>query len=94
MKKRLRDRLEVRQKAMEDQQRAELQDILTTCKNKTAMRIREALLLHKQMLAMEQFRWGNECCLMPNEQATVSWCEQVTFWWDDYDVLFVLDQHA
>ena len=56
MKKRLRDRLEVRQKAMEDQQRAELQDILTTCKNKTAMRIREALLLHKQMLAMEQFR--------------------------------------
>lgn len=56
LKKKLRDRLEVRQKAMEEQQRTELQEILVTCKNKTAMRIREALLLHKQMIAMEQFR--------------------------------------
>ncbi|XP_063433599.1 limbin-like [Mytilus trossulus] len=56
LKKKLRDRLELRQKAMEEQQRTELQEILVTCKNKTAMRIREALLLHKQMIAMEQFR--------------------------------------
>ena len=56
LKKKLRERLEVRQKAMEDQQRLELQEILSTSKNKTAMRIKEALLLHKQMLAMEQFR--------------------------------------
>lgn len=56
LKKRLRDKLEVRQKAMEDHQRAELQEILSTAKNKTAMRIKEALLLHKQMIAMEQFR--------------------------------------
>ena len=27
--------------------------------------------------------------------STTSWREQVTFWWDDdYDVRFVLDQHA
>ena len=32
---------------------------------------------------------------MSNISATsMSWWEQVTFWWDDDDVLFVLDQHT
>ena len=37
----------------------------------------------------------SDCCLTPMEWFfNVSWWEQVTFWWDDDDVCFVLDQQA
>ena len=29
-----------------------------------------------------------------NNFSAISWREQVTFWWDDDDVHFVLDQHG
>jgi hypothetical protein len=37
----------------------------------------------------------SDCCFTPmNNLSAVSWREQVTFWWDDNDACFVLDQYA
>ncbi|KAL5022621.1 hypothetical protein ScPMuIL_001776 [Solemya velum] len=56
VKKWLSDRLEQREKSVLMQQESELQQILATAPNKTAAKIKQMLLIHKNMLAMEQLR--------------------------------------
>ncbi|OWF43866.1 trichohyalin-like [Mizuhopecten yessoensis] len=56
LKKRLKQRLQQREKVMAETQEKELQEILSQSKNKVAAKIKKALLLHKQMIEMEQMR--------------------------------------
>jgi hypothetical protein len=36
----------------------------------------------------------SDCCLMPSNFSAISWREHVTFWRDNEDDHFVLDQHV
>ncbi|XP_069140013.1 limbin-like [Argopecten irradians] len=56
LKKRLKQRLMQREKALEETQMKELQEIVNQSKNKVASKIKKALLVHKQMIEMEQMR--------------------------------------
>ncbi|XP_033757199.1 myosin heavy chain, striated muscle-like isoform X2 [Pecten maximus] len=56
LKKRLKQRLVQREKALEETQMRELQEIVDQSKNKLSSRIKKALLVNKQMIEMEQMR--------------------------------------
>jgi hypothetical protein len=38
--------------------------------------------------------WVSDSWHQMSNFSALSWREQVTFWWDDYDFLFVVDQHT
>lgn len=56
LKQRLKDRLDQREKSMIEAQDIEIQRIMGSSKNKTAVKIKKMLLIHKHMVEMEKLR--------------------------------------
>lgn len=56
LKQRLKDRLDQREKSMLEAQDIEIQRIMGSSKNKTAVKIKKMLLIHKHMVEMEKLR--------------------------------------
>ncbi|KAJ8317460.1 hypothetical protein KUTeg_005364 [Tegillarca granosa] len=56
LKQRLKDRLDQREKSMLEAQDIEIQRIMGSSKNKTAVKIKKMLIIHKHMVEMEKLR--------------------------------------
>ncbi|KAK3095945.1 hypothetical protein FSP39_021134 [Pinctada imbricata] len=56
LKKRLQEKLAKKEEVMLAQQENEIRELLSKQKNKTALKIKKVLLVHKHMVAMEAFR--------------------------------------
>ena len=56
MRKRLKEKIEQKEEIMSRAHKREIEGLLSTSKNKTALKIKQTLLAHKHMMEMEKFR--------------------------------------
>ena len=71
----------------------------TRIQGKTIMSVfieEEVIRILGKTICLPSLKWVSDCCLKPNQQffLAIPWQEQVNFQWDDYDVHFVLHEHA
>lgn len=56
LRKRLKEKIEQKEEIMNRAHKREIEELLSKSKNKTALKIKQALLAHKHLIEMEKFR--------------------------------------